>query len=241
MRITHLNAIFFPLVEQIYNLLIILMTCRTISPTDLKDMREGLTVRWVTPASFILEDRLRKINVTCFWWNMLLGFWYLIWIWDRSSRESRGKREDWYKWLVIFNTLAQQVLSAAGNALRQKFRQDEFRLAAEFCLLRLLLHTGCWERFIFQSFTSWAHSCWQILLPTKGHWNSRIWACRALEVTAWGEQRESHQGKISATKCLEKPARERVQSLKQRVGCKFTSGKSTGVNSPTELCSTWNC
>lgn len=43
----------------------------------------------------------------------------------------------------LLNTLAQQVLSAAGNALRQKFRQDEFRLAAEFCLLRLLLHTGC--------------------------------------------------------------------------------------------------
>lgn len=56
--------------------------------------RDHLTDRWVIPDSLILETRLRKLNATCFWWNILLGFWYLIRIFDRSSRESRGKRED---------------------------------------------------------------------------------------------------------------------------------------------------
>lgn len=57
--------------------------------------REGFTDKWVIPDSFIFKARLRKINATCFWWNILLGFWYLICVFDRSSRESRGKREDW--------------------------------------------------------------------------------------------------------------------------------------------------
>lgn len=61
MKITHLNATSFPLMEQIYNIFIVLMTCRMISPTDVKYMRrEGLTVRWVTPDSLILEASLRK-------------------------------------------------------------------------------------------------------------------------------------------------------------------------------------
>lgn len=175
----------------------------------------------------------------------IVAFWYLIWIWDRSSRESRRKREDWSKWLVIFNTLAKQVLSAAGNALRQKFRQDESRLAAEFCLLRLLLHTGCWDRFIVQIFTSWAHSFWQILLPTKGlpkHQDLGLkgpWG-HSTRATAWDPPENDFCHHISGKNC-QGSAAERVQSLGERVGCKFPSGKSSGVNSPTELRSTWSC
>lgn len=75
MRITHLNAIYFPLVEQIYNIFYCFNDLQDDFPSRFKIyQREGLTVRWVTQASFILEVRLRKRNATCFLWNPFLGF-----------------------------------------------------------------------------------------------------------------------------------------------------------------------
>lgn len=152
---------------------------------------------------------------------------------------------------MIFNTLAQQVLSSAGNALMHKFRYD---LLSSYQLLNFVYLGICCTQDAGTGLYSKALLAEPIVdgmhrLPQRSTITAVSELTGLLRFTSWGQQHEPHKGKVPEPWWFWKKLPEKVswegtepQAEGRLQDCKRKAFSTTGVNSPPkELCNTLNC
>lgn len=180
-----------------------------------------------------------------YYWDSDSWFVYLTEVPGKAGGRGRMRK----RWLVIFNTLAQQVLSSTGNALMHKLRYD---ILSSYWLLHFVYLDICCTRDVETGLYSKALLAKPIADGIyRFPWRPTITAVSGLagplRLTPWGQQHETQKGKVTVTKCLEKLPEKlswkgtELQAEGRLQDCKWKAFSTTEVNSPKEPCNTLNC